>query len=129
MDKIFKRYNENQKQLKIDCVDLLSKYYLMLGQKPDSEQIVIMAQFLYQDCIQKYGGMTLEEIDFAITQGIRNGEGSCFINVRTWNQFIKEHKTKEQLQRQQRLITDYQKEKESQKLISKTINKAKQLNQ
>ncbi len=128
MDKIFKRYNQDQKQLKIDCVDLISKYYLMLGQKPASEQIVIMAQFFYQDCIEKYGGMTLDEIDFAIMQGIRNGEGSCFINVRTWNQFIQEHKTKEQLQRQQRLITDYQKQKENQKAIGSTIHKAKQLN-
>lgn len=127
MDKIFKRYNHDQKQLKIDCCDLISKYYLMLGQKPASEQIVIMSQFFYQDCIEKYGGMTLEEIDFAITQGIRNGEGACFINVRTWNQFIKEHKTKEQLQRQQRLITDYQKEKENQKAIGSTIIKAKQI--
>lgn len=127
MDKIFKRYNQDQKQLKIDCVDLISKYYLMLGQKPASEQIVIMAQFFYQDCVEKYGGMTLDEIDFAIIQGIRNGEGTCFINVRTWNQFIKEHKAKEQLQKQQRQITDYQWSKQNLKEIGSTIHKAKQI--
>ena len=80
----------------------------MLGQKPDSEQIVIMSQFLFQDITEKYSNMTFDEIDYAITQGIRNGEGSCFINVRTWNQFIKQHRKKEQIKRQNNLITEYE---------------------
>ena len=127
MDKIWQRYNSDQKQLKLDCVDYITKYYLMLGQKPDSEQIVIMSQFLFQDITEKYSNMTFDEIDYAITQGIRNGEGSCFINVRTWNQFIKQHRKKEQIKRQNNLITEYESYKKNQKLISKTITKAKLL--
>ena len=127
MDKIWQRYNSDQRQLKLDCVDYITKYYLMLGQKPDSEQIVIMSQFLFQDITEKYSNMTFDEIDYAITQGIRNGEGSCFINVRTWNQFIKQHRKKEQIKRQNNLITEYELYKKNQKLISKTITKAKLL--
>jgi hypothetical protein len=127
MDKIWQRYNSDQRQLKLDCVDYITKYYLMLGQKPDSEQIVIMSQFLFQDITEKYSNMTFDEIDYAITQGIRNGEGSCFINVRTWNQFIKQHRKQEQIKRQNNLITEYESYKKNQKLISKTITKAKLL--
>ena len=53
-EQIWNRFNNDQKNLKIECVDLLSKYYLMLGQKPESEQIVIMAKFLYDDLVSKY---------------------------------------------------------------------------
>jgi hypothetical protein len=72
--------------------------------------------------------MTLEEVYFALEKGIRQGEeASCFINVRSWNLWLKEHKKSEALKRQQRLITDYQKHEQSQKSIGNTINKAKQL--
>ena len=64
MDKtkqIWSRYNTDQKQLKTDCVDLVSKCYLMLGQKPDTQQVVIMAQLLYDDLITSYSRLTMEE--------------------------------------------------------------------
>ena len=125
---IWFRFNNDQKQLKVDCVDLLTKCYMMLGQKPEAQQIVIMAQFLYEDLINNYSRMTLEEVYFALEKGIRQGEeASCFINVRSWNLLLKEHKKSEALKRQQRLITDYQKHEQSQKAIGNTINKAKQL--
>mgnify|MGYP003138334427 CR=1 FL=1 len=125
---IWFRFNNDQKQLKVDCVDLLTKCYMMLGQKPEAQQIVIMAQFLYEDLINNYSRMTLEEVYFALEKGIRQGEeASCFINVRSWNLWLKEHKKSEALKRQQRLITDYQKHEQSQKAIGNTINKAKQL--
>jgi hypothetical protein len=39
---IWFRFNNDQKQLKVDCVDLLTKCYMMLGPKPEAQQIVIM---------------------------------------------------------------------------------------
>ena len=126
-EQIWYRFNNDKKNLKIECVDLLSKYYLMLGQKPESEQIVIMAKFLYDDLVSKYSALTMQEVDFAISEGIRNGEGSCFINVRSWNQFIQEHQKGSRLKRQQKRLTEFEIHQESQKQINQTINKAKQI--
>ena len=131
MDKsnqIWSRFNTDLKGLKTDCVDVLSKAYLMLGQSPEAEQIVMMASLLYEDLINNYSTMTIEEVRYAIEKGIREGEeSSCFINVRSWNVWLKTHKKSEQLKRQQRLITDYQKHEANVKRLGTTINKAKQL--
>ena len=131
MDKtkqIWYRYNNDQKQLKLDCVDIISKCYVMLGQKPDTQQIVIMAELLYQDVITYYSSWEIDEVRFALEKGIREGKDtSCFINARSWNVWLRSHKKGEQLKRQQNLITDYQKQKEQQKQISNTINKSKQI--
>ena len=130
MDKrnqIWYRFNNDQANLKNDCVDLIGKCYLLLGQKPETEQIVLMAQFLYNDLIEQYGSMEMDKVEHAILQGLRYSETGGFVNIRNLNQWIHEHKKKEQTKRQQGLITDYQKSKETQKLISKTINQAKQI--
>ena len=131
MDKskqIWSRLHEQEKELKIECVDILSKGYTMLGQKPDTKQVVVMASLLFGDLIVNYSSMTMEEVRFAIEKGIRDGEDtSCFINTRSWNVWLKQHKKSEQLKRQQRLITDYQKHEQTQKQIGNTINKAKQI--
>lgn len=127
--KIWNRYNVDQAQLKLDCVDLLAKSYTELGQRPDKEQIVLMAQLLYQDLIQYYSNMTIDEVNFAFHTGIRNTEDgtSCFINVRQWNIWLKEHKKKANLKRQQKQITAFDQYKQTQKQISGTIKKAKQI--
>lgn len=130
MDKskqIWCRFKSDQKQLKLDCVDILGKCYVMIGQKPDSQQIVMMAQLLYDDLINRYSRMEIDEVQFALEEGIRNAGTSCFINVNSWNEWLKTHRKSEELKRQQRLITDYQKHEQSQKKISLTINKAKKL--
>ena len=131
MDKskqIWSRLHQQEKELKIECVDILSKAYTMLGQNPDTKQVVVMASLLFGDLIINYPSMTMEEVRFAIENGIRNGEDtSCFINARSWNVWLKQHKKSEQLKRQQCLITDYQKHQENVKQIGNTINKAKQI--
>jgi len=130
MDKskqIWNRFNTDQKQLKLDCVDILGKCYVMIGQKPDSQQIVMMAQLLYEDLINRYSRMEIDEVRFALEEGIRNAGTSCFINVNSWNEWLKNFRKTEQLKRQQRLLTDYQKHQQSQKAINNTINKAKQI--
>ena len=132
MDKkkqIWYRFSNELEQLNIDCVDLLSKCYMMLGQRPDTQQVVMMAKFLVDDLSRFYGSMEMEEVAFAFEQGIRNSDSGGFINVRSWNQWLKQHKTKTQLQRQQKLVTDYQKHRDNVNQIGSTVNKAKQLKQ
>lgn len=130
MDKskqIWYRFSNELEQLNVDCVDLLSKCYMMLGQRPDTQQVVMMAKFLVDDLARFYGSMEMDEVSFAFEQGIRNSDSGGFVNVRSWNQWLKEHKAKSQLQRQQRRITDYQKHRDNLNQIGTTINKAKQL--
>ena len=124
---IWYRFTNDRQQLNVDCVDILSKCYLMLGQKPDSEQIVMMSKLLVDDLSRYYGSMEMEEVMFAFEQGIRHSDSGGFVNVRNWNIWLKEYKTKSALKRQQRLMTDYEKDRENQKMIGETINKAKRL--
>tara|TARA_A100001515_G_scaffold119365_2_gene101968 strand:- start:290 stop:688 length:399 start_codon:yes stop_codon:yes gene_type:complete len=124
---IWYRFTNDRQQLNVDCVDILSKCYLMLGQKPDSEQIVMMSKLLVDDLSRYYGSMEIEEVIFAFEQGIRHSDSGGFVNVRNWNIWLKEYKTKSALKRQQRLMTDYEKDRENQKMIGETINKAKRL--
>jgi len=130
MDKskqIWSRYNKDLDNLNVDCVDLLSKCYIMLGQRPDAQQVVMMSKMLVDDLSRFYGSMDIKEVAFAFEQGIRHSESGGFVNVRSWNIWLKEYKAKSQLQRQQRLVTDFQKSQQQQNLISETINKAKRL--
>tara|TARA_R110002020_G_scaffold154529_1_gene334403 strand:- start:3060 stop:3455 length:396 start_codon:yes stop_codon:yes gene_type:complete len=130
MDKtkqIWYRFKNDQANLKNDCVDLIGKCYLLLGQKPETEQIVLMAQFLYTDLIERYGGMEMEKVEHAILEGLRYSNTGGFVNIRNLNQWIQEYKEDEHTKNRQGQITSYQKSKETQKLISKTINQAKQI--
>ena len=130
MDKtrqIWYRFSKDREQLNVDCVDVLSKCYLMLGQKPDTEQIVMMSKLLVDDLSRFYPSMEMGEVVFAFEQGVRHSDSGGFVNVRNWNIWLKEYKTKANLKRQQRQLTDYQKDRDSQKMIGETINKAKRL--
>ena len=130
MDKtrqIWYRFTKDREQLNVDCVDVLSKCYLMLGQKPDTEQIVMMSKLLVDDLSRFYPSMEMAEVMFAFEQGVRHSDNGGFVNVRNWNIWLKEYKAKANLKRQQRQLTDYQKDRENQKMIGETINKAKRL--
>jgi len=126
---IWYKYANSKKELHIDCIDVISKCYLELGQKPTSEQITLMATLLLDDLAHNYSSMTIDEVAFAFNKGIRNAdEGtSCFINVRTWSVWLSKHKKAAQLARQQNIITEYQRHKDKIKAIGTTINKAKRL--
>ena len=105
MDKtkqIWYRFANDREQLNIDCVDVLSKCYLMLGQKPDTEQIVMMSKLLVDDLSRFYPSMEMAEVMFAFEQGIRHSDNGGFVNVRNWNIWLKEYKAKANLKRQQR---------------------------
>ena len=130
MDKsnqVWDRFKNNLEQFNIDCVDHLSKCYMMLGQRPDTSQIVMMSKFLIEDLSRNHGSMTLDEVAFAFEQGIRHSDNGAFVNVRNFNIWLKEYKQQAQLKGQQGLITDYQQHEANVKRIGNTINKAKQI--
>ena len=130
MDKtrqIWYRFSKDREQLNVDCVDVLSKCYLMLGQKPDTEQIVMMSKLLVDDLSRFYPSMEMDEVVFAFEQGIRHSDNGGFVNVRNWNIWLKEYKTKANLKRQQRQLTDYERDRDGLKMIGETINQAKKI--
>jgi len=122
-------YANDKKGLEIACVDIVSKGYLELGQKPTPETIALMGTLLADDLAHNYARLELDEVQFAFSKGIRNGEQgtSCFINVRTWNVWLKDYKKSAMLQRQKNQVTEFQNYKLQQKQISHTINQVKKL--
>jgi hypothetical protein len=87
----------------------------------------MMAKFLVDDLSRYYGSMNMDEVSFAFEQGIRHSDNGGFVNVRNWNIWLKEYKTKANLKRQQQQLTDYEKNIANQNLIAETIKKAKRL--
>ena len=85
-----------------------------------------IAEHIIQDLLIEIS-MEMEEVAFAFEQGIRNSENGGFVNVRNWNIWLKEHKVKANLKRQQKLVTDFQKHQQGQKMIDATMSKAKRL--
>jgi len=116
-------------KLKIECLDLIGVCYASLGQKPDKEQMKIMAQLFYNDLVTYHTNLTMQEIAFAINKGLRKAEDgtSVFINVRTWSVWLKDYKTNAIEKRRQNQITDFELHKQAQKQIASTINKARRI--
>ena len=124
--KVFELYRSHQKELKLMCVDTLTAAYLQLGQKPQTEQIVLMAQLFFHDINCYFSGMQYNEIEFAINTGIRSGDdASCFINIRTLNIWLRNHKKQAQAQRRNNQLTQWEKHQQNMKQIGITINKIK----
>ena len=86
-----------------------------------------MSKLLVDDRFRFYGSMEMQEVLVAFEQGIRHSDSGGLVNVRNWNIWLKEYKAKANLKRQQRQLTDYQRDRDSQKMIGETINKAKRL--
>ena len=122
-------YANDKKALEIGCVDIVSKAYLELGQKPTPENIALMGTLLANDLAHNYARLELAEVQFAFDKGIRNGEQgtSCFVNVRTWNVWLNDYKKSAMLKRQKNLLTDFENYKLQEKHIALTIKQAKKL--
>ena len=100
MDKtqqIWNRSNNDLPKLREEAVDILSRTYLEIGQKPSVEDIVTMASILVDDLINnvKFSTLTMEDVSRAFRNGVRAGnEASVFLNVRTWNIWLRAEKQK-----------------------------------
>lgn len=133
MDKkqqIWYRWKNELPKLKEEAVDILSRTYLEIGQKPSVEDIVTMANILVDDLANntQFSTMTMEDVSRGFREGVRAGEeASVFLNVRTWNIWLRNEKQKVakkviEMHKQQEL--EYI---ENAILLGATINKAKLL--
>jgi hypothetical protein len=100
-------YKNDLKQLKNDCYNMLQELFIQLGQKPESEMVVILTNTFVDDLATKYATMELEMVKYALNKGLRETDPPVFINVPTWNKFIRDFKSSEQLKRQTNQIEEY----------------------
>tara|TARA_R110002020_G_scaffold162915_1_gene348804 strand:- start:1708 stop:2076 length:369 start_codon:yes stop_codon:yes gene_type:complete len=83
-----------RKELQLKCVDLLSKTYIELGQKPDHETIVVLATSLADDLKRTYKNFYYEDAENAFRLGVRAPIKSDFVhlNVQTYMRWLRKHK-------------------------------------
>ena len=100
-------YKTNEKQLVIDCFDILSDFYIHLGHKSEALIVNKLNKVFVEDLTTRYSTMELEEVRFAINKGIKDNDPPIFVNVPTWNKFIRDFKSSEQLKRQTNQIEEF----------------------
>ena len=84
----------DRKDLQLKCVDLLSKTYIELGQKPDHETIVVLATSLADDLSRTYKNFYYEDAEEAFKLGVREPIKGDFIhlNVQTYMRWLRKYK-------------------------------------
>ena len=78
-------------QLKLKCLDLITKTFVELGQVKDDKTLAILAQTLASDLLEDFANLTFEDIQQSFRQGIRNTD-RFVLNVQTYYLWIKAHR-------------------------------------
>ena len=126
--KIWYRWKNDLPKLKEEAVDVLSRTFFEIQQKPSVEDIIALANILIDDLVNntKFSTMTMEDVQRAFSIGVRSGDSaSVFLNVRTWNIWLRKEK-----QKVAKKVIEYHKQQELEyienaRLMGGTINKAK----
>jgi len=115
-------YENDIKKLKSECYEIVQKLYLQLGQSPEPEIVIMMTKSLVEDLYTKYKLMEIEEVEFALNKGLRETEPPVFINVPTYNKFLRDYKNKKALKKQNKQIDEYQVYKKRFNTMDKALN-------
>ena len=87
-----KTINEYEvKELRLQCVNLISKTYLELGQKSDADTIVTLSTILSDDLIKDFKSLYFEDIIEAFRIGVRKTD-KFHLNVKTYYHWILAHR-------------------------------------
>ena len=131
MDKtkqIWYRWKNDLPKLKEEAVDVLSRTFFEIQQKPSVEDIIALANILVDDLVNntKFSTLTMEDVQRAFNIGVRSGDSaSVFLNVRTWNIWLRKEKEKVS----KKVIEAYKQNEleyiENSRMISGAIKKAK----
>ena len=78
-------------QLKLKCLDLITKTFVELGQVKDDKTLAILAQTLATDLLEDFPNLTFEDIQASFRQGVRNSD-RFVLNVQTYYLWIKAHR-------------------------------------
>ena len=97
------------KELKLLCVDLVSKTLVELGQSKTDKEIVILATSLAEDLKEDFYKLYFIDIQKSFREGVRRTELFA-LNVKTYYNWIKRHRdliweneSKEELHKDKRL--------------------------
>jgi hypothetical protein len=75
-------------ELTLNCVALISKTLVELGQVKDEKHIVILSSSLANDLIEDFKNLNFQDIEQAFKQGVRNTD-RFVLNVQTYYLWIK----------------------------------------
>tara|TARA_R110002050_G_scaffold230091_1_gene365624 strand:+ start:2242 stop:2622 length:381 start_codon:yes stop_codon:yes gene_type:complete len=78
-------------QLKLKCLDLITKTFVELGQVKDDKTLAILAQTLASDLLEDFPNLTFEDIQASFRQGVRNSK-EFHLTVKTYYKWIKAHR-------------------------------------
>ncbi len=81
----------NKKDLLIECVNIISKTLVELGQVKDEKHIVVLSTSLCNDLIESFSNLDIEDIQRAFHYGVRNTE-TFVLNVQTYFKWIRAHR-------------------------------------
>ena len=81
----------NKKDLLIECVNIISKTLVELGQVKDEKHIVVLSTSLCNDLIESFSNLNIEDIQRAFHYGVRNTD-FFVLNVQTYFKWIRAHR-------------------------------------
>jgi len=116
-------YANDIKRLKTECYELVQKLYLQLGQSPEPEIVIMMTKSLVEDLSTQYPSMEMQEVEFALNKGLRETEPPVFINVPTYNKFLRDYRNKKALKKQTNQIEQYSLYKKRVESMGKVLSK------
>ncbi len=74
-------------QLKLKCLDLITKTFVELGQVKDDKTLVILSQTLATDLLEDFPNLMFEDIQQAFRSGVRRTD-RFVLNVQTYYKWI-----------------------------------------
>ena len=83
--------NLETNDLKLKCLDLVTKTFVELGQVKDDKTLAILAQTLSNDLLEDFSTLTFEDIVQSFRNGVRHTE-TFVLNVQTYYKWIKAHR-------------------------------------
>lgn len=122
-NQIWYRYKYDLKGLKNECYDLINSLFIQVQQRSEADTMIVLTENFVSDIATNYSSMDLEEIRFAMNKGLRDNDPPIFINVPTWNKFLRDYKKKKQLSKQKNQIDQFSIYKERTKSIGMLTSK------
>ena len=122
-NQIWYRYKYDLKGLKNECYELINSLFIQVQQRSEADTMIVLTENFVSDIATNYSSMDLEEIRFAMNKGLRDNDPPIFINVPTWNKFLRDYKKKKQLSKQKNQIDQFSIYKERTKSIGMLTSK------
>lgn len=122
-NQIWYRYKYDLKGLKNECYDLINSLFIQVQQRSEADTMIVLTENFVSDIVTNYSSMELEEIRFAMNKGLRDNDPPIFINVPTWNKFLRDYKKNKQLSKQKNQIDQFSIYKERTKSIGMLTSK------